>query len=162
MEESCGEDSILLVGDAPGDKEDEVGLPFQGQSGVLLDQVLTRANVNVIITSCVRCKTPPFRKALPEELRSCSVYLNEEIAELNPKAIITLGRVPFFQLMPTTDSNATLAPWINWGLVTHRAPDGGLYPLYARYDPKYILKNSSKKAEYIADFVELLQEIDNE
>ncbi len=87
---------ILFIGEAPGFHENRQGKPFVGQAGQFLDELLKAAGVDrsqVFITNVVKCRPPNNRDPLPEELQACSVYLDEQIALLQPKVIVTLGRI---------------------------------------------------------------------
>jgi len=86
---------IMLVGEAPGATEDNVGKPFQGDAGELLNQCLDRAGIDrdsVYITNVVKCRPPGNRDPSPAELGACLPYLIEEIGKVKPKVIICVGR----------------------------------------------------------------------
>lgn len=87
---------IMFIGEAPGFHENRQGKPFVGQAGQFLDDLLQAAGVDrsqVFITNVVKCRPPNNRDPLPEELKACQVYLDEQISLLNPKVIVTLGRI---------------------------------------------------------------------
>lgn len=87
---------ILFIGEAPGFHENRQGKPFVGQAGQFLDELLKAAGLErsqVFITNVVKCRPPNNRDPLPEELQACQVYLDEQIALLQPKVIVTLGRI---------------------------------------------------------------------
>lgn len=86
---------ILFVGEAPGKKEDELGVPFVGASGKLLDKMLSSINLDrnsVYITNIVKCRPPANRDPSPEEIQTCTQWLVEQVNSLEPKLIVTLGR----------------------------------------------------------------------
>ena len=86
---------IMFIGEGPGYHENEQGKPFVGQAGMFLDELLTAADLkreDVFITNVVKCRPPSNRDPMPEELTACAHYLDEQIALLNPKVIVTLGR----------------------------------------------------------------------
>lgn len=88
---------VMLVGEAPGENEDEQGEPFVGRSGTVLDDVLNSNNVareDVRITNTVRCRPPENRDPTKEERSNCMTYLYKEIELVNPNVILTLGKVP--------------------------------------------------------------------
>lgn len=94
--------SLLFVGEAPGQREDEEGEPFVGRSGNVLDEALrTRglARSDVRITNCVRCRPPSNRDPTGEELAACRTYLDREVAVVDPELIVTLGKVPSEHLL---------------------------------------------------------------
>lgn len=87
---------IMFIGEAPGFHENKQGKPFIGQAGQFLDELLEAAGVNrdqVFITNVVKCRPPNNRDPLPEELTACQRYLDEQIELLDPKVIVTLGRI---------------------------------------------------------------------
>ena len=86
---------IMLIGEGPGASEDKQGRPFVGASGRFLNELLAQAGVtreDVWITNVVKCRPPGNRDPLPEEITACAGYLDRQIALINPKVIITLGR----------------------------------------------------------------------
>jgi DNA polymerase len=87
---------ILLIGEGPGFYENEQGRPFVGAAGKFLDELLGKAGLkraDVFITNVVKCRPPENRDPEPEEISTCtSNYLQRQIAAINPKVIITLGR----------------------------------------------------------------------
>ena len=88
--------SIMFIGEGPGFNENVQGLPFVGQAGKLLDELLGEANLtreDVFITNVVKCRPPSNRDPLVEELEACKHYLDRQIAAINPDVIVTLGRI---------------------------------------------------------------------
>lgn len=86
---------VMFIGEGPGYHENQQGKPFVGQAGAFLDELLAAANLKrgeVFITNVVKCRPPSNRDPLPEELSACARYLDEQIALLDPKIIVTLGR----------------------------------------------------------------------
>lgn len=86
---------IVFIGEAPGKKEDEQGLPFVGASGRFLNEMLAAAGMNrndVYITNIVKYRPPNNRDPSPEEKREFWPYLMRQLEIINPRVIITLGR----------------------------------------------------------------------
>ncbi len=86
---------IMFIGEGPGFHENQQGKPFVGQAGAFLDELLAAADLKrqeVFITNVVKCRPPSNRDPMPEELTACAHYLDEQIALLDPKVIVTLGR----------------------------------------------------------------------
>ena len=86
---------IMLIGEGPGFHEDKQGRPFVGPSGQFLNDLLASAGYKreeVFITNVVKCRPPGNRDPLPDEIQACSGYLDRQIALINPKVIVTLGR----------------------------------------------------------------------
>jgi DNA polymerase len=94
---------VMLIGEGPGFYENEQGKPFVGAAGNFLNELLAKAGLNrdeVFITNVVKCRPPDNRDPLPEELASCRDYLENQIAAINPKLIITLGRFSLAVFFP--------------------------------------------------------------
>jgi len=98
---------LMFVGEGPGAEEDKQGLPFVGRSGQLLDKImfeelgLTRDHV--YINNVVMCRPPGNRDPEPDEIESCSPYLEQRIALIEPKVVITLGNFATKLLLKTKD-----------------------------------------------------------
>ncbi len=85
---------IMFVGEAPGAREDEMGLPFVGPAGKLLDQLLGEIGLerkDVFIANVLKCRPPGNRDPLPEEVEECSPHLMRQVDLIEPKVICTLG-----------------------------------------------------------------------
>jgi uracil-DNA glycosylase len=85
---------LMFVGEAPGANEDKQGVPFVGQAGKLLDQLLgeigmTRADVFVVNT--LKCRPPGNRDPLPQEIDNCQDYLFRQLELIEPRVVCTLG-----------------------------------------------------------------------
>jgi DNA polymerase len=94
---------IMLIGEGPGFHEDQQGRPFVGPSGQFLNELLASAGYKreeVFITNVVKCRPPGNRDPLPEEIQACSGYLDRQIALINPKVIVTLGRFSMAKWFP--------------------------------------------------------------
>ncbi len=94
---------IMLIGEGPGFNEDQQGRPFVGAAGKFLEELLAQAGLertDVWITNVVKCRPPSNRDPLPDELASCNQYLERQIAAVDPKIIITLGRFSMGKYMP--------------------------------------------------------------
>jgi DNA polymerase len=87
--------SIMLIGEAPGQSEDEQAIPFCGASGKLLDQILRSINIsrskNAYITNCVFWRPPANRRPTDEEIEICKPFVEKHIALVNPKLLILVG-----------------------------------------------------------------------
>lgn len=87
---------VMLVGEAPGRREDEAGRPFVGQAGKLLDRLLGLAGLSreqVYITNVVKCRPPGNRDPKQDEIDACSPYLVRQVGLVEPEIIVTLGRI---------------------------------------------------------------------
>jgi DNA polymerase len=94
---------VMLIGEGPGYHEDKQGRPFVGQAGHFLEELLESAGLTraeVFITNVVKHRPPNNRDPLPEEIAACSDYLTRQIAAINPKIIVTLGRYSMARFFP--------------------------------------------------------------
>jgi uracil-DNA glycosylase len=86
---------IMFIGEAPGFHEDQQGRPFVGAAGQFLDQLLASINVarrDVYIANVIKCRPPQNREPQPDELQACRSYIEQQLALIKPKLVITLGR----------------------------------------------------------------------
>jgi DNA polymerase len=101
--EGPAEAEIMFIGEGPGFNENEQGRPFVGAAGNFLNELLAEAGLKrseVWIGNVVKCRPPGNRDPLPEELSACNEYQERQIAAINPKIIITLGRYSMGKFMP--------------------------------------------------------------
>jgi len=94
---------ILFVGEGPGQKEDELGRPFVGAAGKLLEELLHHIGLtrnDVYIANVIKHRPPGNRDPLPDELEACWPYLRRQITIIQPKVIVTLGRHSLARFLP--------------------------------------------------------------
>lgn len=94
---------IMFIGEAPGQREDELQRPFVGPAGQLLDELLGTIGLkreDVYITNVMKFRPPNNRDPLPEEKTACLPWLQAEIALIKPKVIAPLGRHALTQFFP--------------------------------------------------------------
>ena len=85
---------LMFVGEAPGAREDEQGVPFVGASGKLLDELLASIGMqrsDVFIANVLKCRPPGNRDPAPAEIARCRPYLHEQIALVEPRVVCSLG-----------------------------------------------------------------------
>lgn len=85
---------LMFVGEAPGVDEDAQGLPFVGRAGALLDELLAGIRLSrndVFVSNVLKCRPPGNRDPRPEEIESCSPYLERQVELIEPRVIATLG-----------------------------------------------------------------------
>jgi uracil-DNA glycosylase family 4 len=85
---------LMFVGEAPGAREDETGLPFVGQAGQLLDKLLGEiglAREAVFTANVLKCRPPQNRDPLPQEIDACQDYLFRQLELIRPLVVCTLG-----------------------------------------------------------------------
>jgi DNA polymerase len=138
---------LLLIGEAPGQDEDRLGLPFVGRSGQLLTRVLEALGISrnddVYITNIVKCRPPNNRKPLPIESNTCkNLLLINQIKIIRPKVICTLGASSLEGLLGQEVKITKMR-----GLL-YSTQD---IPLIPTYHPAYILRNPAELKTMISD-----------
>lgn len=86
---------VFFLGEGPGAREDEQGLPFVGRSGRYLDRLLESVGLNreqVFITNVVKCRPPSNRDPHVSEVDACTPYLDGQLQIIRPRLVVTLGR----------------------------------------------------------------------
>jgi uracil-DNA glycosylase len=94
---------VMLIGEGPGYHEDRQGRPFVGNAGQFLNELLGLAGLSrhdVYITNVVKCRPPNNRDPNPDEIAACAPYLDRQIALINPRIIVTLGRYSMSRFFP--------------------------------------------------------------
>lgn len=94
---------LVLVGEAPGFWEDQKGIPFCGAAGKLLNQLLAEIGLGrsqVFICNMLRHRPPNNRDPLPEEIKACQPFLDQQIKIIDPKIIVSLGRFSLNKFLP--------------------------------------------------------------
>lgn len=94
---------IMFIGEGPGFNEDQQGRPFVGRAGKFLDQLIELIGLqrpDVFITNVVKCRPPDNRDPFPYELATCRPYLDRQIALVDPRVIVTLGRYSLGTFFP--------------------------------------------------------------
>jgi len=87
----------FLIGEAPGREEDKAGIPFVGQAGKRLNQLLELSQIDIndcYLTNVCRCRPPSNRTPRKVEVRACVDYLWAELRAIQPEYVITLGATP--------------------------------------------------------------------
>jgi DNA polymerase len=132
----------LFVGEGPGADEDAQGEPFVGQAGKLLDNMLMAIKLkrgnNVYIANAVKCRPPDNRNPAADEIAQCMPYLQRQIALIQPKLIVALGKVA---------SNALLGKDATLASLRGKLHDYHSIPLIVTYHPAYLLRSPSEKAK---------------
>jgi DNA polymerase len=138
----------LFVGEAPGAEEDARGEPFVGQAGRLLDNMLAALGMtrsrNVYIANVLKCRPPDNRTPDTAEADACRPYLERQIALLQPKIIVALGKSAASLLLGGDASIASLRG---------RAHAYRGVPLIVTYHPAYLLRTPTDKGKAWADLL---------
>lgn len=97
---------LMVVGEGPGREEDLQGRPFVGRSGQLLDRLLFEEaglrRGQVYIANVVKCRPPGNRDPLPDEIEACRPYLDQQLALIAPRVVVTLGNFATRLLLDTS------------------------------------------------------------
>lgn len=101
--EGAEDADIVFIGEGPGANEDKQGRPFVGQAGAFLDELLNLINLKreqIYITNVIKCRPPGNRDPMPTELQNCRPYLDQQLAIIRPRLIVTLGRYAMATFLP--------------------------------------------------------------
>lgn len=135
----------MVVGDAPGEDEDNAGTSFAGPAGQLLDNMLKALDLTrseVYVTHALKCRTPSGRSASPVEVSHCASYLARQVALVQPKVILAMGRTAALALLQSTEPLGKLRSDVQ---SFHGVP------VVVTYPPAYLLRNQADKAKAWAD-----------
>lgn len=142
--------NIVFIGEAPGKKEDELGLPFMGAAGKFLNEMLAAADMDrsdVYITNIVKYRPPKNRDPTQAEKKAFWPYLLKQIEIIQPKFVITLGRHSMEYFLPDMKIGEVHGQ-------LHRVEIGNttlaIIPLY---HPAAALYNGSLRQTLIDDFI---------
>ena len=130
---------LLLVGEGPGQTEDQTGRPFVGRAGELLTDILAAigfARDQVFICNVVKCRPPQNRKPMPDEMAACAPYLAAQLRLVQPKVIMALGATAAEALLSAKRSLADLRGKVHSYHGT---------PLVVTYHPAALLRNPNWK-----------------
>ena len=144
---------IMLVGEGPGANEDEQGIPFVGKAGQFLDDMLAIIGLDrtlVYIANIVKCRPPGNRDPLNVEQDACIGYLRRQIALIQPKILVSLGRIAAMRLIdPTFRITKEHGVWFD--------VDG--MRMMALYHPSALLRDPGKRPETFDDLKSLQKEV---
>jgi len=129
---------LMLIGEAPGAQEDELGQPFVGRSGQLLDQLLAAAGLDsqrdAYIGNAVKCRPPGNRKPTALELAACRPWLQQQIALVQPQVLVLVGATALQAVLGLKGPISQLRG--QWTSLEGRA----CMPIF---HPAYLLRNGS-------------------
>lgn len=148
---------IVLIGEAPGQDEAQLGVPFVGKAGKLLDEIISYHGLDgqVYICNTICCRPPGNRNPTTEEARNCRGILNVQLNIVRPQFIVSLGKVAFQSLLhigPDFSVNSK-RHLLNLYVGTEFTAK-----VIATYHPAYILRNPSARRFIDEDF-DFLKEI---
>lgn len=147
------EANLMLIGEAPGEKEDELGLPFVGAAGKELDIILELAGIDrkeIFITNVVKCRPAGNRNPKTDEIAACNRYLREQIKIIDPKVIILLGNVALY-----------LVTGVIGGITKSRGKKMEYFSrtVIPSFHPAYVVRNPESREIVVKDFKEALRSI---
>ena len=130
---------IMIIGEGPGQTEDETGLPFVGRAGQLLEKILASVNLDpekdVYICNIVKCRPPNNRTPSTDESEACKPYVLEQIRLVNPKIILLTGATAVRGITGIKKGITKLrGHWLTWES----------YLCMPILHPAYLLRNPSK------------------
>ena len=144
---------VLFIGEGPGEQEDLQGEPFVGPAGKLLDNMLRMIGLDrstVYIANMVKCRPPKNRDPLPQEQDACADWLRRQIALIDPKIVVCLGRIAAMGLIdPEFRITRQHGQWFD--------RDGRRW--MATFHPSALLRDPGKRPEAFMDLRALRKEI---
>ena len=151
---------LMIIGEAPGAKEEEIGEPFVGRSGKLLDKLLQNAgidiNQDVYFCNVVKCRPPKNRRPTKFEIQENLPWLYQQIKLVNPSVIVLVGATALEAILKIKSRISILrGKWIDW--------EGKL--VMPVFHPSYLLRNPSKEegkpmSLTKSDFLKIKEKID--
>lgn len=133
---------LFVIGEAPGADEDRQGEPFVGRAGQLLNAMLRAIGLprsDVYIANILKCRPPDNRDPQPDESASCTPYLTQQIALVQPRVLLAVGRISAQWLLQTDSPIGRLR-----GRVLSFGERNT--PLVVTYHPAYLLRSPLAKA----------------
>lgn len=145
---------IMLIGEGPGQHEDEEGEPFVGRSGQLMDKMLEYIGLsrekNIFIGNMVKCRPPQNRDPERDEVEACIGYLRNQVAIINPKIIVCIGRIAAQRLIdPDYKVTKQHGEWVL---------KNGVW-MTGTFHPAALLRNPNNKPAAMQDFFSLREKI---
>lgn len=151
--DGCPEADIMFIGEGPGEQEDIKGIPFVGRAGQFLDDMMAMIDLDrtkVYIANIVKCRPPHNRDPQPDEKAACMPWLRQQIALVEPKIIVCLGRIAATSII-SEDFRITRQHGQWFDIDSRRC--------CAIYHPSALLRDVSKRPETFADLRSIRIEI---
>ena len=149
---------IMIVGEGPGQKEDELGKPFVGDAGQLLNKMLSAINIkreSIYITNVVSYRPPNNRKPEPAEINSYSEFLREHISIIDPKILILMGSTAMEALF-----GSKIKITKERGVWKEVIINNKTYIVMITFHPAYLLRQADQKKYSWVDLKEIRKKID--
>lgn len=152
---------IMFIGEAPGKREDELGRPFVGRAGNILNGLLRDSGISreqSFITSVVKCRPPDNRDPKKKEIMACKTFLLRQIKVVRPRVIVPMGRFATSVIMDFFD-----IPFTDLGSVRRKeciaSVNGEAFFIIPVYHPAVITHNPNKRRDLIEDFLFLGEKV---
>ena len=150
--------SVMIVGEGPGQKEDEIGKPFVGDAGQLLNKMLNAINIkreSIYLTNVVNYRPPNNRKPEPGEINRYSEFLREHISIIDPKILILMGSTAMEALFGYKIKISK-----ERGVWKEVIINNMTYLTMITFHPAYLLRQADQKKYSWADLKEIRKKID--
>ena len=147
---------LVVIGEAPGAREDALGEPFVGRAGEMLakmlENVLGLPRSRVYILNVVKCRPPDNRDPQPDEIEACVPFLRRQIESIDPAVMLVVGRVAAQTLLETQQGIRTLrGTWKRYQ---------GRIPMMATFHPAYLLRQPADKRKTLEDLLAVKARLD--
>lgn len=146
---------LMLIGEGPGADEDRLGEPFVGKAGKLMNlafEVIGLKREDVYIANIVKCRPPQNRNPEDDEAFACMNYLRNQVILVKPKIIVLLGSVALKNILGKEYGiTASRGKWVEKKDIKYMPT----------WHPAALLRDETKKIEFIKDLKLVLQELDN-
>ena len=150
----CRTADVMFIGEGPGEQEDLQGIPFVGPAGKLLDDMLSIIDLdrtNCYIANIVKCRPPHNRDPEEDEQEACLDYLRNQVALVQPKIIVCLGRIAARKIIdPNYKITMEHGTWII---------RNGIW-ITSLYHPSALLRDLSKRPETFVDLLSIREKIE--
>ena len=147
------EAKVMFIGEAPGETEDQRGLPFVGKAGMLLDKFFLAADIGmdeIYVANILKCRPPNNRDPLPAEEEMCMEHLREQIRIIKPQIIVCLGKIAACRLIdPEFRIMRDHGKWFT----------KGNFRITAVFHPALLLRSPSHNEEMLRDLAIIKEEI---
>ncbi len=156
------EAALMFVGEAPGEEEDRQGQPFVGKAGQLLTRIIEAMGLKretVYIANIIKCRPPGNRNPEPDEIASCSPFIQRQIEILRPKVICALGTFAAQTLLGTGQKISLLRGRFHaLPILFSDGPPTGI-KVMPTFHPAYLLRNPGDKKRVWEDMQMIMREL---
>jgi len=156
------EPEVVFIGEAPGAKEEKMGVPFVGPSGMFLRDIIQVGGFedqNIYITNVVKCRPPDNRTPNTKEIKACEAHLSHELEMLEPPAVVFLGKAAASLYIKGSFKMGQIAGKIQ-SPAAKKVADYQPEIVMITYHPRYVMQGSFDAREYEMHFVKLRGELD--